>query len=175
MLSALVLGLVLAVTAHGERAASEYQIKAAYLFNFTQFVQWPSNAFVEANAPLTIGIVGEDPFGSALEDITRGEKVAGHPLVIKHLKAADDLSACQILFISRSEKDRADSIVESLRGKPVLTVSELDQFGQRGGIIRFVTKEQNVRFEINTGVAEGAHLKLSSKLLGLARIVRTEP
>ena len=159
-------------------AASEYQLKAAFLFNFTKFTDWPSSAFTNSSgATLVIGVLGHDPFGAALDDVVKGEAVNGRPIVIKRFQSGDDPSACHVLFVSRSEKDRRSSLLETLKKKPVLTVSDLDQFCQQGGMINLVLSAGGtVKPEINPDAARAAGVQISSKLLNLpmVKLVKTE-
>jgi len=150
---------------------TEYQIKAAFLYNFAKFVEWPADAFADPHAPLVLGIVGEDPFGSVLDKLVLGKTVNGRGLVIKKLKQGADLRNCHILFLSSSETKRVPQILESLQGASVLTVGERERFAQSGGVINFILEENKVRFEINSDAAARARLNISSKLLALARIV----
>ncbi len=154
---------------------SEYQIKAAFLYNFAKFVEWPADTFADPHDPIVLGIVGEDPFGSVLDKIVLGKTVNGRGLMIKRLKPGPDLRKCHILFISSSEKKHLAPILESLQGSSVLTVGETDRFAQSGGVINFILEENKVRFEINSETAARARLKISSKLLALARIVANQP
>ncbi len=153
----------------------EYQVKAAFLYNFAKFVEWPAEAFADASAAIHLCVVGEDPFGESLEQIVRGKAIQGRPLAIMRLKSDQDPRTCQILFISSSEKQRFGQILARLRESSVLTVGETQHFAQLGGIINFVLEESKVRFEINANAAERARLKISAKLLSLARIVAEEP
>jgi hypothetical protein len=172
---AAVFGFVLSVNQLDVSAAdqplTEHQVKAAFLFNFAKFVTWPTDTFPDQNAPLVIGIAGDDPFGDAIDEITRGERVNGHPIVVKRLGADDQLGRCQILFVSSSERKRLRKILESLGNAPVLTVGEPDDFALLGGVIRFTKNQYRVGFEINIDAAERSGLRISSKLLSLARIV----
>jgi len=152
----------------------EYQIKAAFLYNFTQFVDWPTNSFASADSPLTIGVMGNDPFGDSLNDIVRGEKVNGHPLVVKHFQPGEELKDCHILFISQSESRRLNDIFTGLKGHCILTVGETEGFAQDGGIIRFLTEKNKIRLRINVDAAKAANLNMSSRLLKLAEIVGTQ-
>ena len=152
-------------------ATKEYQIKAVFLFNFSQFVEWPTNAFPETQTPLVIGVLGEDPFGTYLEETVRGETVNNHPLVIQHYRRAEDIKACHILFISQSEAGRLDRIFESLKGRNILTVGDVENFARRGGMIRFITEKNKIRLRINLEAAKAASLTISSKLLRPAEIV----
>jgi len=150
----------------------EYLIKAAFLYNFIKFVDWPSESFKNEADPIKLYILGDDPFGEALETI--GDKtVKGRRLVVKRVQRVEEIEGTHLLFISSSEKGRVKQILQSLRDSPVLTISEMERFGQMGGIINFITVEDKVRFEINPEQAEQNKLKISSQLLKLARIVRS--
>jgi uncharacterized protein DUF4154 len=150
---------------------SVYQVKAAYLFNFAKFVEWPEEAFADPLAPIVIGIVGDDPFGDALPQVVSGKTVQGRDLIIRKYRAGEDLRGSHILFISASEKKRLPQILSSLHGSCVLTVADMDGFLEEGGMILLVSEENRVRFAINADAANQAKLKLSSKLLSLARAV----
>lgn len=143
----------------------EYQIKAVFLFNFAQFVEWPDKAFTNANAPIVIGILGEDPFGTALDEAIRGERVNGRPLTVVRVSRIQDLGICHILFISRSESAHLQEILRGLNGRSVLTVSDIEDFSRHGGMIRFATENNRVRLKINNEAARAAGLTISSKLL----------
>jgi hypothetical protein len=151
--------------------SKEYQIKAAFLYNFSQFVDWPAGAFPNAQAPLIIGVIGEDPFGSYLDEIVRGEKVNNHPLVVQRFHRVNEIKTCHVLFVSRSEANQVEQILSSLRGREILTVGDFEGFAQRGGMIRFITENNKIRFRINVGVARAAKLTISSKLLRAAEVV----
>jgi len=153
----------------------EYQIKAAFLFNFAQFVEWPPTAFTNAEAPLCIGVLGEDPFGTALEETVLGETVHSRKLIVQHSRRVEDLTACQLIFISKSEKGHVTEILSKLSAREALTVSEIDGFARRGGIINFYLDGNKVRFEINPAIAQREGLKMSSQLLSLGKIVQPEP
>lgn len=154
-------------------ATREYQVKAVFLFNFSQFVTWPTNAFPEAQTPLTIGVLGEDPFGTYLDETVRGEKVNGHPLVIQRYRSIKEVKDCQILFVSRSESKRVEQILTGLQGKNILTVSDIEGFAAKGGIVRFIAEQNKIHFRINLQAAKDAGLIISSKLLRLAEIVES--
>jgi hypothetical protein len=149
----------------------EYQLKAVFLFNFAQFVEWPASAFPGPATPLVIGVLGEDPFGPYLDETVRGETVNDRPLVVRRYRSVEEITTCHILFISRREERRLKGILDSLRGRSVLTVSDADRFATRGGMIRFVTDHHRIRFRINLEAARAASLTLSSKLLRPAEIV----
>lgn len=149
---------------------SEYRVKAAFVYNFAKFIDWPAKAFPDGRAPLTLCILGKDPFGVALETI-KGKTVKGRKLVIQHVARIEDLDQCHILFISASEEKHVEKILETLKDSSVLTIGEMKMFAQRGGIIHLTVKESKVRFGINVDAAKRAGLKISSKLLKLSRVV----
>jgi hypothetical protein len=153
----------------------EYQVKAAFLFNFVQFVEWPTRAFTNSEAPICIGVLGEDPFASALEETVRGETVQNRKLIVQHSNRVEPLKDCQLVFISKSETDRVPGILDELDPEPVLTVSETQGFAQRGGIINLYLAGNKVRFEINPAAARHKGLKISSELLSLGKIIEAAP
>lgn len=157
-------------SAHGQDVPpSEYQMKAAFLYNFAKYVDWPAEALPE-HAPLVIGVFGDDPFGGALDDIVRNKVISGHPLVARHLTLLREVTSCQVLFISSSEKKHWPEISNALAGSSVLTVSEKwDQFTQAGGMIYFFMEERRVCFDINDTAARKANLNISSKLIQLRK------
>jgi hypothetical protein len=162
-------------TAHAQASPSdEYQIKAACLLNFAQFIEWPAASFAAPDAPIVVGVLGDDPFGTALEDTFQDESIQGRKLVVKRSHRVEDLKTCHMLFISNSEKDRLTEILASLGDASIVTVSEMDQFTQRGGIINFYLDHNKVRFEINTDAAQRKGLKISSQLLKRAKIVSSD-
>jgi hypothetical protein len=158
-------------TAGEDRAVSEYQVKSAFIYNFTKFVDWPDNAFATTNAPLVIGIVGEDFFGKNLDAVVANESLRGHPLVVKRFQSGDEVTGCHILFISRSEKEKLDDTLNQLNGRHVLTVGDTTGFTARGVMVNLLVVQGSVKMEINLKAAEQAGLQISSKLLGLAKIV----
>jgi hypothetical protein len=148
---------------------SEYTVKAAFLFNFAKFVEWPPETFSDPASPFAIGIIGENPFDSNLQHAVENKNINGHPLVVKQIKQLSELNNCQILFISISERKRLPEILKSIQGAGVLTVSEMDHFLEGGGMIQFLMEERRVRFAINDQAARKTGLRISSKLLHLAR------
>lgn len=156
-----------------EAAVTEYELKAAFLYSFTKFVDWPPSAFHDDRSSLRLCILGQDPFGGSLQAIAR-EEVAGRKVTVLRSGVLSDPSGCQILFVSRSEEGRLAAILAAVRGAPVLTVSEMEGFLEEGGIINFVQQGSKIRFEINQGSAERAGIKISSKLLRLATRVVSE-
>src|SRR5437868_14758060 len=157
--------------APGVRAQSasqrEYKIKAAYLYNFIKYVDWPSYGDT-----ITIGVLGSDPFGTALAPLS-GKVVKGRRLLIKHLDSVREAQQCQIIFVSSPERQRLQEIFESLRSARVLTVGETQGFADGGGIINFIEENNKVRFEINEEAARRTGLNISSELLKLARVVKS--
>lgn len=153
------------------QTTKEYEVKAAFLYNFAQFVDWPPTNFANAQAPLVIAVLGQDPFGAYLDEVVRGVKVNNRPLVIQRYQRVEDIQACHILFISQSETKRLDDILAGLKDHSILTVGDVDNFARRGGMIRFVTEKNKIRFRINVEATKTANLTISSKLLRLAEIV----
>jgi hypothetical protein len=150
---------------------TEYQLKAAFLYNFAKFVEWPSSGFASASSPLQICVLGQDPFGQELHAITQDKTVNGRRLEVQDVADAQQARSCHILFIAASEKTRVEVILNSLRGTSVLTIGDTKGFTDRGGMINFVLDNDRVKFEVNQKAAEEAGLKISSKLLGVARLV----
>jgi hypothetical protein len=147
----------------------EYKLKAVFLLNFARFVEWPVQAFSDDKAPITICVVGEDPFGRILDEAVKGEKVRDRALAIKRLSLQQDPHTCHIAFFSRSTVSQPANALLGLRGSYTLTVGEMeDGFFQQGGVINFVLVDQKVRFEVNTADAVQTNLKISSKLLALS-------
>jgi YfiR/HmsC-like len=158
--------------AQAPAAPTEYQVKAVFLFNFSQFVDWPAGSFPDGRAPLVIGVLGKDPFGATLDEIVRGETVNGRPLEVRRYGSAEQIDdACHILFIERSQEERFDGVLAALKGRSVLTVGDFEGFARRGGIIRFVTVGNKIRLRVNLAAAQDAKLTISSKLLRPAQIV----
>ncbi len=146
----------------------EYQVKAALIYNFAKFVDWPADAV--AGDALVVGVLGQDPFGPALEALQR-KTVKDRPIRVKRFATLDALERCHILFVSSSEKDNLLEILAAISGDSVLTVSEMESFAEVGGIIRLVTRRAKVRFQINVAAGESSGLQISSQLLRLAEIV----
>lgn len=163
--------LIPALQGRAQDAPSEYQVKAAYLFNFLKFVEWPENTFVDPLAPMVIGVVGDDPFGIALPQVVIGKTVQGRDVVVRIYRSGEDLRGAHILFISSSERKKLPAILSSLHSSGVLTVADMEGFLDLGGMIQFVPENNRVRFAINVEAARRAKLKMSSKLLSLAKTV----
>ena len=167
----LLLGLSPSIPAAEPAVPREYQVKAAFLFNFAQFTDWPPQTFASENSPLIIGILGEDPFGGALEATVRNESVRNHPLKVVRFRTVAEMPTCHIIYIARSEASRLAQIMRVLKGQPILTVTDIDGAAERGVMIQFVIEHSRVRFRINPQAATDVQLNLSSKLLRVAEIV----
>lgn len=154
------------------QAVNEYQVKAAFLYNFAKFVEWPAAPAGPSPDRLALCIIGQDPFGDVLDQLTKGKTVNGRELVVRRLTGSEEAQGCQMVFIAASERRRIPAILEGLRRADVLTVGETESFAQLGGVINFVRQGDRVHFEINLDAAERAGLRISSKLLSLAKIVR---
>lgn len=154
-----------------QTAPEEYQVKAVFLFNFAQFVEWPAHSFAGPEASFTMCVLGDDPFGAQLDEAIKGESVNGHPLTVQRYRSVSELGTCQILFIGPSERGRLDGIIEGLDDRAILTVSDIEGAAERGAIIQFANERNRVRLRINVQKARSAGLTLSSKLLRPAEIV----
>ncbi|HKQ88539.1 MAG TPA: YfiR family protein, partial [Candidatus Acidoferrales bacterium] len=161
------------LTAYGQQpGASAYQIEAVYLYDFSKFVEWPTNGAGSRNEPFSICVLGEDPFGALLDATLSGESIQGSTLVAKRISKPEDAADCKIVFVSNSEQNRLKEILTAFDGANILTVSDIRDFSQRGGMIQFVVDGGKVRFEVNVKNAENAGLTLSSDLLEVALAVR---
>jgi len=157
------------VAAARDSVTLEYQVKAAFLFNFGKFVNWPAAVFSDSNAPLVIGVLGSNPFHDDLKDMIAGKSLEGHPVVFRQFTAPEAVRNCNILFVSQSAQKYAPAIFAALRGAKVLTVTEnLPHFARSGFAINFVLAQDNIRFEINSPAVAQAGLAISSKLMSLA-------
>jgi hypothetical protein len=157
--------------AGAQSQSSEYDLKAVCLYNLVQFTEWPPSAFPETNSPLVIGILGEDPFGSTLEEAVRGEKVNGRTVVIQRYHRSEEVRKCHAVFISNSESARLDRILNGLKSRSILTVGESESFTKKGGIVGLAIDRNKLRLSINLEAARSSGLTMSSKLLRLADIV----
>ncbi len=154
-----------------ESPALEYQVKAAFLYNFARFVEWPARE-ASPSAEITIGVLGSDPFGEALDRTIAGKSVNGRALKVVRLKDARDAPRCQILFVELPTESALAGVLEAVGRAPVLTVGDAESFTRKGGVIRFFMEDNKVRFAINVDAAQRAGLKISSKLLALAKVIR---
>lgn len=156
-------------------APTMHQVQAAFLFNFAKFVTWPDDVFENSGNVLIIGVFGEDPFGAILEDTIRDKTVLGKKLAVKRFTSIHDAANSHILFLSASEEGRLPQMVKALEKANVLTVSDMEQFAERGGMVAFTVEDQKVRFNVNVDAVERAGLKMGSQLLKLARIIGDKP
>jgi hypothetical protein len=168
-----VLGLGAAGPARAAETAPEYQVKAVFLFNFAQFVEWPATAFADSRAPFVIGVLGDDPFGEYLDKLVQSEKVGQRPFEVRRFRKAEDITDCHILFVSH-DFTGFDRIAGDLRTRSVLTAGDMDNFSRLGGMVRFVTVNGKIRLRINVAAAQESGLIISSKLLRSATIVTPE-
>ena len=156
------------------QVAGEYEVKAAFLYNFTKFVEWPPTAFADEKSPIQICVFGENPFGRSLTELT-GQEVAGRKLIVVRTPEMAKLEGCQILFISRSERERVSSILSEVREAPVLTVADTEGFLDDGGVVNFILEGSKVRFAIRQEAAAPAKINISYKLMRLAKYVKGGP
>lgn len=152
------------------QVSREYDIKAVFLLNFAQFVDWPPQAFAQTNSPFVIGVLGvADPFGRTLDEVVEGETVRGREIRAKRFRRLEEVDVCHILFLSASEERRAGEMLAALKNRPILTVGDMDRFVSRGGMIKLYTESGRVRLRINNDAARAAGLTLSAKLLRVGR------
>jgi hypothetical protein len=151
-----------------------YEVKAALLFNFAKFIDWPSGSFANPKSPFTICVLGNDPFGNVLDETLQGKLIGSRNLVVQRLKNKAEARRCQMVFVSASESVHEQEIIESLPGANVLLVGETTGFAVSGGTIEFTLENNHIRFTINTDAADHAGLKFSAKLLALAKVVHSK-
>lgn len=152
----------------------EYQVKAAFLFNFAQFVEWGGAAFATPRTPIVIGVAGDDPFGPYLDNLVRNEKVGERALEVRRFHHLAEVTGCHILFVSDALAAEFDAAVPALQRQGILTIGEMEGFTRRGGVIRFVLENGKIRFRVNPQAAKDSGLVVSSKLLRWATIVTPE-
>jgi hypothetical protein len=170
MARTLIVGCAIAMVAFAQ--VDEYQVKAAFLYNFAKFVDWPAQAFHGPEDPICICIVGQNPFENSLEAVVRGQKVGGRSFRVRQISDISNKPDCHILFVCAAEQKRFQSMAGNLMGLAVLTVGESPRFATDGGVINLKLEGGKVRFEINMDAAEQAQLHISSKLLSLAEVIR---
>jgi YfiR/HmsC-like len=149
----------------------EYRVKAAFLFNFAKFVEWPAQAFKSPSDPIVIGVVGKNPFGNALTEVLAGKTWGGRAFQVREVVDAQQAASCQIVFVSASERKRLGPLLSRIGNSGVLTVGEMDNFASEGGIINFKIDSGSVHLQINVEAARKQQLHISAKLLSLAEIV----
>ena len=152
----------------------EYQIKAGFTCKFTKFVNWPTSVFPEKKTPFAIGILGQDPFGPVIDEAIKNLRIKKRKFEIKRFTQVKNLDYCHILFISRSEEARLEKILAQLHKTPTLTISEMDKFCDKGGIINFFITENKIRFQVSVKAARAASLELSTPLLRIANVVDSD-
>jgi hypothetical protein len=171
-------GAIVAAAGPGATAAAEdgtisqYALQAAYLFKFGAFVEWPASSFAAPNSPLVLCVQGNDPLGDGLEKSLEDKLIGGRPLVVHRIKTASQEAGCHILYIAAGEAKQAREILGTLRGSPVLTVTDTAAAGDQGEIIHFVISDNRVRFNIDDQAAAAGGLAISSRLLSLAVSVK---
>jgi hypothetical protein len=151
---------------------AEYDIKAAFLINFARFVEWPTQAFAAPTAPLVLGIYGLDPFDRSAFNEIGSKPVNGRRLEVRRIRTLSGIDGCHFLFINSGGEGDLEAILEAVRNKPVLTVGDSAKFNATGGMIRFLIEDRKVRFEVNLPQVERVGLKVSAKLLSLAKVIR---
>jgi len=149
-------------------ALNEYQVKAVFLLNFAKFVEWPQQAFHDAMDPVTICVLGNNPFGSLLDETVQGQSISGHPVRTRVISDSRQAGQCQVVFITGAERRRIRACLDDLKGSSILTVGESEDFLSLGGIANFTLSDQRVHFEIAAETAVQRKLQISSKLLSLA-------
>jgi hypothetical protein len=167
---AIVVGATCILSLRGQM--NEYQVKALFLYNFARYVEWSPQRFKAPNDPIVICILGQNPFGSALDEAVAGKLVEGRPFVVRKISDIQPADSCSILFVNSSDRKRFRSIAGRIKGSGVLTVGEMHGFTSDGGVINFRLEDGKVRFEIDVDAAAREHLHISSKLLSLAQIVK---
>jgi hypothetical protein len=167
---AIALGILFSTGALAQ-IADEYRVKAAFLFNFAKFVEWPPQAFKSSSAPVVIGVLGKNPFGSALVEAVAGKTLGGRAFEVREVADAQQAASCQIVFISSSERKRLGTLFTQIGNSAVLTVGETNNFAVDGGMINFKIVGESVRLQINVEAARKQKLRISAKLLSLAEIV----
>jgi uncharacterized protein DUF4154 len=169
--SALVFPAYRPSTAAQSPAVPGYQVKATFLYQFTQFVDWPQESFPPGQTSLAIGVLGQDPFGAFLDEVVRGEKAKDRPLTVQRFRRLEDVKNCQLLYVSASEAARTEEIVAAFKGQSILMVGDADGFADRGGMVQFVGQGNRIRLRINLEAAKAARLTISSKILRPATVI----
>lgn len=152
------------------QSADEYEVKAAFLYKFASFVVWPP---ASGTGSLCIGVIGQDPFGPSLDRMVQGKTVDGRPFRIRRFKTGENVDGCEIVFVSMSERRHLPSILDTLKREPVLTVGDVPEFCESGGVVALRLEGDHIHLQINLEAAERANLQLSSKLLNLASVIRS--
>jgi hypothetical protein len=156
------------------QSATGDQVKAAYLFNFAKFIEWPAEGFDKADAAMNFCTLGRSPVVDELDSSVRGKSISGHIVTVKHLHGPEEIKGCHLVFLAASAGKQGRKLVLAAKGSPILLVAESPGFARAGGTIDFIMEDSRLIFEVNITAAENAHLKISSKLLALARIVSSD-
>jgi len=167
-----ILLLVLLVAGAGAQSVDEYQVKAAFMYNFAKFVEWPPHEFKTSTDPIAICLLGHNSFGNAMKQAVNGKTVDGRSFLVRQITGEQETTGCQILFVGSSEQKHLHAILEEIKTGGVLTVGETDTFAVEGGMINFKIEGGKVHLQVNVDAAEQAKLRISSKLLSLAQIVK---
>lgn len=149
-------------------------MKAVFLFNFLQFIEWPPDSFASDDSPFIIGVLGADPFGEALDATVKGELIKGRAIEVIRYAQPSEISQCHMLFIAASEVEQVPQILQQLQGTATLTVGDTNNFARLGGMIRFITNSGKTRLAINLESAKAANLDINAKLLRLSEIVSSK-
>jgi hypothetical protein len=172
--AAMLLFLTVAAPSFGTQSITEDQVKAAYLFNFAKFIEWPADAFPAANAPMNFCTLGHSPVVDEIDASVRGKNIGDHTIVVKHLHAVEEMKDCHLVFLAAGASKQEQKLIQAAKGAPLLLVSEIPGFSHAGGTINFVMEDGRLLFEVNVKAAESAHLKISAKLLTMARITSSD-
>jgi hypothetical protein len=156
--------------AHAQ-SVREFEVKAALIYNFAQFVTWPDQAFSGPNAPFRICVLTDNPSTNVMERTFRGKSVRGRPIQIEQSGDIQGVMKCHILFVGQTMKDRMPEIMRAVGSREILTIGDMDRFAESGGIIGLYEENNKMRFEVNLGAARRAHLAISSKMLKAGKIV----
>jgi hypothetical protein len=156
------------------RKMTEYELKAGFLYNFGKYVEWPADAFEAKETPISIGVVGTDPFGPALEKTLKDREAQDRKFTILRFRDAGEIKRCHILFVPKTEKPRFPAILKAVEAWPTLTVGETEGFAETGGAVNILIEKERPRLEINPDAAERAKLTIQARLLKLATLVKSE-
>jgi hypothetical protein len=171
----LALGCLGTTVAWAQIQASEYQVKAAFVFKFGNYVEWPPQTFATSSSPLVIGVVGADALGDELTRISIGRTVGGRPVVVRKLRYGESLTGLHAVFIGKSTDEQLAATLDAGKGQSILTITESEDGLRHGSVINFVVVSDKVRFDISLPSAEAGRLKISSQLLAVARKIEGAP
>ena len=160
---------------YSQVTADEYDVKAAFIFRIVKFVEWPDGVFQDLTSPFVIGIAGQEAVAAALETNLKDKTVGGRPILVRRVKSNQEVRGCHAVYISRTEDSRVRGLLEAVADERIMTIGESERFEATGGMITFVLEGNQMRFDVNVTASATARLKLSSKLLQVARSVRQQP